>query len=173
MEYIDKIGGTKTVVRRLIFALLLVLTFSFQNTGGLFPAPFGVRAMLLIPMTICISMFEREFAGIFYGLAAGAMLDAFSAQSMILNSLFFTIIGFVAGSLITYLMRNNLLCATIFISVSSFVYTALIFFMYHAFDGTASPVYLYFRYFFTSAIYTILLTPVYYLIVRAISKKFK
>lgn len=173
MEYIDKIGGTKTVVRRLIFALLTVLTFSFQNTGGLFPEPFGIKAMLLIPMTICVSMFEREFAGIFYGLAAGAMLDAFSAQSMILNSLFFTVIGFAAGSLITYLMRNNLLCATIFVSVSSFLYTALLFVMYYAFDGIASPVRFYFRYFFTSAIYTIILTPVYYFLVRSISKKFK
>ncbi len=173
MEYIDKIGGTKIVVRRLIFALLTVLTFTFQNTGGLFPEPFGIRAMLLIPMTICVSMFEREFAGIFYGLAAGVMLDAFSAQSLILNSLFFTIIGFAAGSLITYLMRNNLLCAIIFVSVSSFVYTALIFIMYYAFDGVDSPVSLYFRYFFTSAVYTILLTPVYYFMVRSISKKFK
>ncbi len=173
MEYIDKIGGTKTVVRRLILAVLTVITFSFQNTSGLFPAPFGIHAMLLIPATVCICMFEREFAGIFYGLAAGAMLDAFSAQSMIFNSLFFTVIGFASGALITYLMRNNLLCATIFVSVSSFVYTALNFLMYHAFDGTGSSVYIYFRYFFLSALYTIVLTPVYYFLVRSISKKFK
>ena len=151
MEYIDKIGGTKTVVRRLILAVLLVATFTFQNTGGLFPEPFGIKAIILIPATICISMFEREFAGIFYGLAAGAMLDAFSAQSMILNSLFFTCIGFL----------------------SSFVYTALVYFIYYAFNGTDSPVYTYFRYFFPSMIYTILLTPLYYILVREISKKFK
>ena len=173
MEYIDKIGGTKTIVRRFILAVLTVITFSFQNTDGLFPAPFGVHAMLLIPATVCICMFEREFAGIFYGLAAGAMLDAFSAQSMIFNSLFFTVLGFVSGALITYLMRNILLCATIFVSVSSFIYTALNFLMYHAFDGTGSPVYVYFRYFFLSALYTIVLTPVYYFLVRSISKKFK
>jgi rod shape-determining protein MreD len=173
MEYIDKIGGTKTVVRRVILAVLLVATFTFQNTGGLFPAPVGIKAIILIPATICISMFEREFAGIFYGLAAGAMLDAFSAQSMILNSLFFTCIGFLSGALITYLMRNNLLCATIFVSASSFVYTALVYFFYYAFNGTDSPVYTYFRYFFPSMIYTILLTPFYYILVREISKKFK
>lgn len=173
MEYIDKIGGNKTAVRRLIFALLTVLTFTFQNTSGLFPEPFGVKAMLLIPMTVCVSMFEREFAGIFYGLTAGAMLDAFSSQSLILNSLFFTVIGFAAGSLITYLMRNNLLCAMIFVGVSSFVYTALIFIFYYAFDGFASPFRLYFRYFFTSAVYTVILTPIYYFLIRSISKKFK
>ena len=173
MEYIDKIGGKKTIVRRLFLAVLLVLTFSFQNTEGLFPTPFGIHAVLLVPATICICMFEREFAGIFFGLAAGAMLDAFSADSMIFNALFFTIIGFISGALITYLMRNNLLCAIMFVSLSSLAYTSLTFLMYHAFDGVGSPVYVYFRYFFTSAIYTLLLTPVYYLLVRAISKKFK
>lgn len=173
MEYIDKIGGTKTVVRRIVLAVLTVLTFTFQNTDGLFPSPFGIKAIILIPAVICISMFEREFAGIFYGLAAGAMLDAYSAQSLILNSLFFTCLGFLAGSLITYLMRNNLLCALIFTCISSFVYTALTFFMYNAFDGVASPVLLYFRYFFTSAIYTLLLTPLYYFLIRSISKQLK
>lgn len=173
MEYIDKIGGTKTVVRRIILAVLTVLTFTFQNTDGLFPSPFGIKAIILIPAVICISMFEREFAGIFYGLAAGAMLDAFSAQSLIFNSLFFTCIGFISGALITYLMRNNLLCALIFTAVSSFIYTALIFIMYHAFDDIASPVYIYFRYFFTSALYTLLLTPIYYFLIRSVSKKLK
>ena len=173
MKYINQLGGEKTIARRAILAALTVLTFTFQNTDGLFPSPFGITAFLLIPITICVCMFEREFAGVFYGLLAGAMLDAFSAQTMIFNALFFTIIGFGAGSLITYLMRNNLLCATIFVSVATFVYTALIFFMYYALEVNISPVYVYFRYFFTSAVYTILLTPLYYFLVRFISKELK
>ena len=173
MDYIGKLGGKKTVERRAILVALAVLTFIFQNTGGLFPSPFGIKILILIPLTICIAMFEREFAGIFFGLMSGVMLDAFSSQSVVFNSLFFTIIGFGAGSLITYLMRNNLLCAKIFVSVATFVYTALIFFMYYALEVNISPVYVYFRYFFTSAVYTILLTPLYYFLVRFISKELK
>lgn len=173
MEYINKIDEKNIIVRHIILAVLTVLTFTVQNTGGLFPEPFGIKAILLIPAVVCISMFERDFAGIFYGLAAGAMLDAFSAQSMILNSLFFTCIGFFSGALITYLMRNNLLCATILVSASSFIYTALVYFLYYAFNGSGTAVYTFFRFLFPSMIYTILLTPLYYFIVRAISKKFK
>lgn len=173
MKYISLFGEKNTIIRRAILAALTVLTFTFQNTDGLFPSPFGIRAFLLIPLTICVCMFEREFAGVFYGLLAGAMLDAFSAQTLIFNSLFFTVIGFAAGSLITYLMRNNLLCATIFVSVATFVYATLIFFFYYATKESFSPVYVYFRYFFTSAVYTILLTPLYYFLVRFISKELK
>ncbi len=173
MDYIGKLGGKKTIERRAILALLTVVTFTFQQTGGLFPEPFGVKALLLIPLTVCISMFEREFAGIFFGLLAGAMLDGFSSQATVFSSLFFTVIGFSAGALITYLMRNNLMCATIMTAVSAFLYTAFIFIIYKAGDPVASPAFIYFRYYLTSAIYSVILTPVYYLIVRAISKHFK
>ena len=172
MDFVGKIDK-KTVERRAILASLLVLTFLFQNTGGLFPAPFGIHAMLLIPLTICIAMFEREFAGIFYGLAAGVMLDAFSSQSTVFNSLFFTIIGFGAGALITYLMRNNLLCATIMTSLSSFLYTIILYFIYIDFTAIDKPFLVFLKYYFASAIYTVILTPVYYFIVRAVSKQFK
>ncbi len=172
MDFVGKIDK-KTVERRAILASLLVLTFLFQNTGGLFPAPFGIHAMLLVPLTICIAMFEREFAGIFFGLAAGVMLDAFSSQSVVFNSLFFTIIGFGAGALITYLMRNNLLCATIMTSVSSFLYTTLLYFIYIDFTAIDKPFLVFLKYYFASAIYTVILTPVYYFLVRAVSKQFK
>lgn len=172
MDYIGKIDK-KTFIRRAVLAALAVLTFTFQNTGGLFPAPFDIHAMLLIPLTICIAMFEREFAGIFFGLLSGVMLDAFSSQSTVFNSLFFTVIGFAAGSLITYLMRNNLLCATIMTSAAALFYTALSFIVYIDFEVVSSPLFVYFRYYFTSALYTVILTPVYYFLVRAVSKQFK
>lgn len=172
MDFVGKIDK-KTVERRIILAFILIFTFLFQNTGGLFPSPFGIHAILLIPLTICIAMFEREFAGIFYGLAAGVMLDSFSSQSTVFNSLFFTIIGFGAGALITYLMRNNLLCATIMTSVSSFLYTTLLYFIYIDFAAIDKPFLVFLKYYFASAIYTVILTPAYYFLVRAVSKQFK
>ncbi len=173
MDYISKLGGKNTVIRRTLLVILILITFSFQQTGGLFPELFGAKAMLLIPLTVCISMFEREFAGIFFGLLAGASMDAFSSQSMIFNSLFFTVAGFAAGSLITYLMRNNLLCAGLLTAVFAIIYTSLNFIIYYSPTLGASPVYVYFRYYFASAIFTVILTPVYYFMIRAISKHLK
>ncbi|MBP3447360.1 MAG: rod shape-determining protein MreD [Clostridia bacterium] len=173
MDYIGKLGGKKTVERRAVLIALAVLTFVFQNTGGLFPSPFGIKAILLIPLTICIAMFEREFAGIFFGLLSGVMLDSFSSQSVVFNSLFFTVIGFTAGALITYLMRNNLLCATIMTAVASVFYSTLSFVVYSAFDPIENHFIFFLRYYLASAIFTVLMTPVYYIIVRAIFKEFK
>lgn len=173
MEYIGILGSKKLIARRALLAVFVIITFVFQNTGGLFPEPFGIRALLLIPLTVCISMFEREFAGIFYGLLSGVLLDAFSAQSTVFNSLMFTVFGFAAGSLITYLMRNNLLCATILTAAAALFYNILSFIVYSAFDSLDSPVVTFLRYYLASAFFTVLMTPVYYFIVRVISKQLK
>jgi len=173
MDFVTKIDNKNTIIRRVILALFLLLTYFFQNTGGLFPAPAGIHAILLIPLTVSIAMFEREFAGIFYGLAAGAMLDAFSSDTICFHSVTFTIIGFAAGALITYLMRNNFVCAVILSAAFTFLYNTLYFIFYCAFDGIENPIAIYFRYFFLSVIYTVIFTPLYYFIVREISKKFK
>lgn len=173
MDNISITGNKNVLIRRAIFAGIVILTFIFQNTGGIFPAPAGIHAILLIPLVICISMFEREFAGLFFGLLAGAMLDAFSSDSVCYHSLVFTVIGFSAGALITYLMRNNLVCATILSAFFTLTYNTLYFLLYCAFDGEARPVFVYFRYFFLSAVYTVIFTPLYYFIVRETTKKFK
>lgn len=173
MDFITKLDSKNKIIRRVIFAVFIVITYIFQNTGGLFPAPAGIHAVLLIPLVVCISMFEREFAGLFYGLLAGAMLDAFSSDSICFSSICFTAVGFAAGALITYLMRNNLLCAIIQTAVFTLVYNTLYFLIYCAFEGEPHPVAVYFRYFFVSVLYTCIFTPLYYFIVREISKSLK
>ena len=176
MDYVskisDKLGGKITVRRRLCLAALMLLTFLLQNTGGLFPTPGGVHAMLLVPLTICIAMFERETAGIFYGLFAGAMLDAFSAETICYHGIILTVIGFVSGALITYLMRNNLTCSVILSAIFTFIYNSLYFVIYCAFKNIDNSLMVYFKYYFLSMIYTVIFTPVFYFIVRSIVKKF-
>lgn len=171
MDYVNNLISRNTVIRRVILAVLVLVTFLIQNTA--FPSIGGAHAVLLIPLTVCVAMFEREFAGMFFGLFAGAMLDAFSSDSTVFNSIIFTVIGFTAGALITYVMRNNLVCAAILTLGYSVIYTTLNFIFYYAFNGLEKPVAIYFRYYFVSAIYTVIFTPLFYLIIREIYKKLK
>lgn len=173
MEIFQRFNEKNTVIKRIIFAVFLIVAFSLQSTGGLFPAPFGVNAVLLIPLTVCISMFEREFAGVFFGLLAGAMIDAFNASAICYSSIFFTIIGFACGALITYLMRNNMVCAIILTALFSLIYNTIYFLLFFAFKDVQHPFVTYLVNYFLSAIYTTLFTPLFYLAVRAVYKKFR
>lgn len=173
MDKISLLENKNKIIRRVIFAVLMLLTFMFQNTGVLFPSPAGIHALLLLPLTVCIGMFEREFAGLFFGLFAGAMLDAFSSNTICFHSIAFTLFGFTAGALTTYLMRNNFLCALILTAIFTFAHNTVYFFIFCAFDGADNQILVYLRYFFLSVLYTVLFTPVYYFFVRAVTKKYK
>lgn len=172
MDYVGRLGSKNTIIRRIWLVVILLVTFSVQSTPGLFPAPWGIHAMLLVPATVCTAMFEREFAGVFFGLLSGAMLDAFNAQSVCFHAVTFTVIGFTAGALITHLMRNNLLCAVILTAFFTLIYNSLNFFIYVAFSGIEKPFLVYLRYYFLSVIFTVIFTPVYYFLIRFLNKKF-
>lgn len=173
MEDLNKLETRNIIIRRAILALLMLITFMFQNTGVLFPAPAGIHALLLLPLTVCIGMFEREFAGLFFGLFAGAMLDAFSSNSICYHSIAFTLFGFAAGALTTYVMRNNFLCALILTAIFTFVHNTVYYIIYCAFNGGNAGFLFYLRYFFLSVLYTVLFTPIYYFLIRLLSKKLK
>ena len=173
MNYIDELTKKDNIKRRISLAVILVVTFLLQTTSGCFPAPFGIHACLLIPATVCIAMFEREFAGLFFGLAAGMMLETVSPDSVCFYSVMFTLIGFAAGMLITYLMINNLITALIFTLSFSLIVNTLYFLLFIVFDGVDASFGFYLKYYFVSAIYTTLFTPIFYFSVRAIVKKYK
>ena len=49
------------------YVLLIIIAYVLQTTTSLFVI-FGVKPLLLVPLAVCIAMFEGEFAGaIFWG----------------------------------------------------------------------------------------------------------
>lgn len=96
-------------VRRTVFVLLILAVHILQNTRGLLPEIFGVKANPLIPLVICIGMFEREIAGAVLGMLAGILWDSVSPMGDGYNALLLMLAGAAAGLLIDYLMRNNLM----------------------------------------------------------------
>ena len=99
-------------VRRTVFVLFDTCGSHFaKHKGGLFPEIFGVKANPLIPLVICIGMFEREIAGAVLGMLAGILWDSVSPMGDGYNALLLMLAGAAAGLLIDYLMRNNLMTA--------------------------------------------------------------
>ena len=160
-------------VRRTVFVLLILAVHILQNTRGLFPEIFGVKANLLIPLVICIGMFEREIAGAVLGMLAGILWDSVSPMGDGYNALLLMLAGAAAGLLIDYLMRNNLVTALIFTFVFTLLLNSLYCLFFYVFDGIEITFVFYLKYYVFSAVYTTLFTPIFYLIVRLTVKKFK
>ncbi len=164
----------KNIISRCrVWLAVVVLLFSvLQNGLGTFPKIFGARALLLIPLVTAIAMYERDIAGMLYGLFAGALWDIFASGNNF-NAIYLLVVGFVCGSLINTIMRNNIVTHFMLSAIATLLYS-LGYWGYHfIFGGLDKTILILFKFYLPSTIYTILLTPLIFLIVRAIEQKYK
>jgi len=165
------VDNKKIIIRRAIYAALILLSAALQNTQGLFPEIGGVRAMLLIPAVICIGMHERDIPGLFFGLFAGLVWDAFSAGPHSFNAIMLTAAGFISGALIGSIMRNNIMTALLLTGSSAFVYNTLYWLWAYVFNSYDGAFGIYLTFYLPSVLYTVVLMPVFYFTVRAVKNK--
>lgn len=157
--------------RRIILTAAVLAIFLVWNTDGLFPKPWGIPAMLMVPVVISIGMFERETAGMFFGLFAGMLIDTFSSETVCFHSVMLTAAGYFSGVLITRLLRKNLKTCLLLNIVFLFVYNTLFYLInYHRTVDDFIP-YAYSDVYVASVFYTMVFVPFVYWIIRAIFKK--
>ena len=161
----------KLILRRGSLALILLVLSVLQNTDGFFPQIFGVRALLLIPAVICIAMFERDMAGMFFGLFAGALWDM-NAGGASFNALYLFAVGFICGTLINTIMRNNIITASILGMIFIPVYIVGYWFFHYIVGGLDMAGFMFLRYYLPSIVYTAALLPLMFIIVRSIEKHY-
>lgn len=161
------------ITRRAVFALLIVFTAVLQNTGGLFPKIGGVSPMLLVPLTVCIAMFENDMGGMMLGLFAGVVWDFYSARVDGLYAILLMAAGYACAFLIARYMRNNFVTAIVYTLIASLVCSALYWLIFVLPLGTQGAGTVLLRYYLTSVAYTTLLSPLYYFFVRMIALKFR
>lgn len=158
-------------IRRALYALIIMMAAMLQNTQGLFPEIFGVRAMLLIPAVVCIGMHERDIAGLFFGLFAGTLWDAFSAGPPNFNAMMLTAVGYFCGLLIGTIMRNNIMTALLLSLSSIFIYNTAYWFLAYAVKSYDNIFRVYLVFYLPSVLYTLLFMPFFYYIVRTVKLK--
>lgn len=158
------------LIRRFLFVLIILFAHILQNSKGVFPSVFGVHANFLIPLCVCIGMFEREVVGAMLGLFAGVLWDTVSGLGDGYNALFLMIIGAVCGLLISVLMRNNLMTALLLSATACILYSILYSVFFLLAEGVDSVGYLLIRYYLPNALYSFIFTPVWYLLVRSVMR---
>lgn len=158
----------KLYIRRALFIVLTVLTAAFQHTDAAVPDFFGAKAMLLIPLCVCIAMFEKSLGGLTFGVICGVLWDSASAAGDGFFSIALAVAGFLSGAAITYLMRNNIFSALILSAISTLAVNTsywMIFVLMKGYEGAWSVLW---QFYLPSALYSVLFTFIYYYLVRFI-----
>ncbi len=172
MHTIFNADNKNIYTRRVCIAATLVISAMLQNTSGLVPEIFGARAMLLIPATVCVAMFEREIPGTLFGMFAGLLWDMSAPSGGSFNAILLAAVGFACGSLITHLMRNNLVTALLLCSVFTVIQLLAYWLRVYIFGGDFKGALSLLTFYLPSGVYTVLWLPVFYFFTRMLMKRF-
>ncbi len=158
-------------IRRAVFVLGILVAAMLQNTPHLFPAPWGFRAFLLLPLTICVAMFETDFVATLMGVLAGVLWDFTTAAGDGYNALILTLLAAATSLLISYLMRNNLSTALLLGGVATALYGILHWFFFVICGGADGGFVTLFTFYLPSMIFTFIFMPIFYILMRSFIRK--
>lgn len=158
-------------LKRVLFTAAVVFFALFQNA---FLPALGLTGpvWLLIPLVTALAMAEHEFAGMLFGLLAGALWDLSSPVSDGVITLFFTVFACAAGLLTRYLLRNSVLSAAALTSAGALAYSLISFLFNCLTRDTGAFGFSVGFFYLRGIIYSAVLTPVFYYPVRAVAAKF-
>lgn len=156
-----------------LLGFICILLYLWESSVFAFPTISSVRALPLMSFVICISIYNPETPATVYGLIAGVAMDIGRIHASGFNAIFMLIACVACGLFIRLLLNRTLLCALVLSFFVCFIY----FFTYWLFfcrpDAAADSGYCLIRYYLPMAVYTWVFTLPFYLIVGAMTRKFR
>ena len=152
------------------YGLLLLILYVLQTTPGLFEL-FGAKPMLVVPAAMAIAMHEGEFAGGLYGAFAGLLCDMSGSMLFGFNGLFIALFCIAGGLLVIYLMHCNVWNATFYVTLAMLARGGVEFLFGYGMWGYADVWRVFAYRTLPVAVYTSLITPLLFWVIRKIHGK--
>ena len=149
-----------------IFFVFFIITYTDVlkiNIGNAAP-------QLLIPAVVAVAYFYGEWTGFAVGMVAGALADAFAANTVCFNMIALMLIGFLVGLVINRYFNQNIYSALILSLISSFAYFFSLWLIYYAFAGVVGAWQYFICYSLPSMVYSALFILITYLPGRYLNK---
>ena len=111
-------------IRYIIYIAIIAVAAILQNTVGFPPRILGFGAYLLIPVCVCIAMFEREVAAAVFGVISGVLWDVCLGRDGF-NAFVLMLICAVCSLLVSHFMRKNVLTSLVLCSGAVVLYCVI------------------------------------------------
>lgn len=117
-----------TALRWIVYGLMLAVSYIYMTT-----APFGWRTPLfVIPIAMCISMFEEPFESAAAGCVAGLLLDAALGTLIGLNGIIMLWCCLISSLLFHFFMRRHIVNIILLNAAAIVVQTLIHYLFYYA-----------------------------------------
>lgn len=160
-------------VKYTLYCLLIICLDLLQNVQGLFVEIAGARCFLLLPAVIIMSMGEDEKTAAFIGLFAGLLWDLTSGAHMGFNCIFIMIMCFFSAAFVTYIARDTFITNMLATIITVFMYCLLYWLFFIIIKGIDGAQMTIVTFYLPCMIYTLALSPVLWLIINPLKRKYK
>ena len=154
-----------------LYVLMLLVFYALQTTPGLFQV-YGIRPIWMVPLAVAIAMCEGEVVGACFGGAAGLLCDLGSQSLFGFNGLCMVVGCTAVGLLSIHLVKASWKSALLMGGGLAAVRALLEFFFFYAIWNYEKIWLIFVRSVFPIFVYTVLLTPLFFWLVRKIKSSF-
>lgn len=132
-----------------------------------------VRPLTLIPLALCISMYEKlEIVAAVTGGVCGLILDSACDRLFGFNAFLLTALSLMTALFFLYLLRRNFINILWICASSTIIHALLDYLFFYAIWNYDDSGYIFLHYTIPSVVVTIIACPVVYLLVYFVNKKF-
>ena len=151
-------------IKYIFYCLIILICDLLQNVSGLFPEIYGA-------VSIILAMGEDERNGALLGLFAGLLWDLTSGVHMGFNCIYIMLMCFFSSALVTYIARNIFITNIVSITVTTVLYAFIYWLFFIIIKGVSGGEMTLVTFYLPCVIYTLVLTPIIYLILKPIKRK--
>lgn len=163
---------TVSVIKWIVYLVLLYLFFVAQTTFS-FLAIFDVRPVLVVAFIVALSMQEREGYAMAFGLIAGFMWDFSSGKASGFNAASLMVCCIVISLATMYMVGNNFLNSIMFCGLTMIFQGLLDFTFFYLIWGYTDSHLILLRHILPTALYTTVVTPLFFFLMRRLHNKFE
>jgi rod shape-determining protein MreD len=163
-------GFDKRKFYRFLFYFLILLFFFMIMSGGFFTR---WQPFLIIPLAIAVSMFEREVGSALFGAFCGLMIDTVCGNLFGMSAIWLMPCALAASLLVMNLMRPNIINHLWMVTVTCIIMAFMEYFFKYAIWGEPNSDIILVMYIIPSYVSAIVMSPLVYLLTRAVSSKFR
>ena len=157
--------------RKIVVFILIIVCFLLQCTVFKQLSFANVVPNLLIVVTSSFGFMRGKKEGMYVGLVSGMLIDLFFCEIYGFYTLLYMYIGFVNGFFKNMFYDDDIKLPMVLITGSDFVYGCIIYVFSFLLRGRFDAWYYFKTVIFPEVIYTVIVTLVFYRIIRAINRK--
>lgn len=159
------------IIKWAIYYLLLLIGYTLQTIPGLFSV-MGIRPIIVLPLVICVAMFEEVMPSVIYAVIGGLLWDISSDKLFGFNAIILLACAMLVSLICIYYLRTKLVNSIIFVTITVLLQSFLNYTFYYALWGEANKAGVLIGIILPMALYTVIISPIVYWIVKSVAVRF-